>query len=102
FNCRRSLLTASPKGAAGIIRCPETWCPEEDSNLHGVTRQYLKLVRLPIPPSGPCKEQEILANEPKNVHKDQRPGDLRGGDSQPRRGPGSTHRARRSRPRGAP
>ena len=28
------------------------WCPEEDSNLHDVTRQYLKLVRLPIPPSG--------------------------------------------------
>jgi hypothetical protein len=27
------------------------WCREEDSNLHGVTRQYLKLVRLPIPPS---------------------------------------------------
>ena len=29
------------------------WCREEDSNLHGVTRQYLKLVRLPIPPSRP-------------------------------------------------
>ena len=28
------------------------WCPREDSNLHGVTRQYLKLVRLPIPPPG--------------------------------------------------
>ena len=29
------------------------WCPEEDSNLHASRRQYLKLVRLPIPPSGP-------------------------------------------------
>ncbi len=27
------------------------WCREEDSNLHGSPRQYLKLVRLPIPPS---------------------------------------------------
>jgi hypothetical protein len=28
------------------------WCPGEDSNLHGVTRCYLKAVRLPIPPPG--------------------------------------------------
>ncbi len=28
------------------------WCPEEDSNLHALQRQHLKLVRLPIPPSG--------------------------------------------------
>ena len=28
------------------------WCPEEDSNLHDVTRVDLNHVRLPIPPSG--------------------------------------------------
>lgn len=33
------------------MRCV-CWCPGEDSNPHGVTRQYLKLVRLPIPPPG--------------------------------------------------
>jgi hypothetical protein len=47
---------------AGNLLCRpsfiESWCPEEDSNLHGVTRQYLKLVRLPIPPSG--QERAIL------------------------------------------
>ena len=37
-----------------VLGCCRTvqWCPREDSNLHGFTRQYLKLVRLPIPPPG--------------------------------------------------
>lgn len=35
-----------------ITRSEMQWCPEEDSNLHASRRQYLKLVRLPIPPSG--------------------------------------------------
>lgn len=31
----------------------EDWCPEEDSNFHDQTgHKYLKLARLPIPPSG--------------------------------------------------
>jgi hypothetical protein len=38
------------------------WCPEEDSNLHGITRQHLKLVRLPIPPPG--QEAAILSERP--------------------------------------
>jgi hypothetical protein len=29
------------------------WCGQEDSNLHGVTRYHLKVVRLPIPPWPP-------------------------------------------------
>jgi hypothetical protein len=28
------------------------WCPKEDSNLHDLRRYHLKVVRLPIPPSG--------------------------------------------------
>jgi hypothetical protein len=28
------------------------WCPERDSNPYASRRQYLKLVRLPIPPPG--------------------------------------------------
>jgi hypothetical protein len=31
---------------------PKSWCPEEDSNLHGFHHWYLKPARLPIPPSG--------------------------------------------------
>ena len=38
--------------ADGWILNLRKWCPEEDSNLHASRRQYLKLVRLPIPPSG--------------------------------------------------
>jgi hypothetical protein len=26
------------------------WCGQEDSNLHGLPRYHLKVVRLPIPP----------------------------------------------------
>ena len=29
-----------------------TWCPGEDSNLHGFRHWYLKPARLPIPPPG--------------------------------------------------
>ncbi len=42
---RGGRFQSSAKGTA-------LWCPEEDSNLHALRRQYLKLVRLPIPPSG--------------------------------------------------
>src|SRR5450631_371869 len=58
---------------SGASLASSDWCPEEDSNLHGVTRQYLKLVRLPIPPSGRGKH-EILPSEQKIVHQNQRPG----------------------------
>src|SRR5262249_38089509 len=34
------------KGTAG------SWCPGEDSNLHGSLHWYLKPARLPIPPPG--------------------------------------------------
>jgi hypothetical protein len=37
-----------------VVGRPETrcWCPKEDSNLHDRSRYHLKVVRLPIPPSG--------------------------------------------------
>src|SRR5215469_14274595 len=31
-----------------------SWCPGEDSNLHGFHHWYLKPARLPIPPPGPA------------------------------------------------
>ncbi len=53
-------------------RC-QSWCPEEDSNLHASRRQYLKLVRLPIPPSG--LEPRHLGPGWPNVNCEMRSGD---------------------------
>ena len=46
------LVMAGDAAPAGVPSFVRKWCPEEDSNLHASRRQYLKLVRLPIPPSG--------------------------------------------------
>jgi hypothetical protein len=46
---RPRLFEAGPApGDLKILRA--VWCGREDSNLHGLPRQHLKLVRLPIPP----------------------------------------------------
>src|SRR5690606_40744902 len=35
----------------------QSWCPGEDSNLHGSLHWYLKPARLPVPPPGPGRER---------------------------------------------
>src|SRR5438067_11470696 len=38
--------------AMSALSRTRAWCPGEDSNSHGFTRQPLKLVCLPVPPPG--------------------------------------------------
>ena len=46
------------------------WCPKGDSNPHDLRRYHLKVVRLPIPPSGQCCDSVVLHLRSRAIVKD--------------------------------
>src|SRR4249919_4322395 len=51
----------------------KVWCPKGDSNPHDLSRYHLKVVRLPIPPSGHCFPRSVAGRSRRIVPADQPP-----------------------------
>src|SRR4249919_3240788 len=66
--CRHPLQAGN-----GESESVQIWCPKGDSNPHDLSRYHLKVVRLPIPPSGHCFLRSVAGRSRRIVPADQPP-----------------------------